>query len=67
MESSHKTLLTVPEAARLLRCSPSSLYEWCRQRKVEHVRLGDRVLIDPASVVRQARIPVGGETNVDRP
>ncbi len=38
-------LLTVPEAARLLRISRNLAYELIRQNVLPHVRLGRRILI----------------------
>src|SRR4030065_965823 len=38
-------LLTVPEAARLLRISRNLAYELIRQGRLPHVRLGRRILI----------------------
>jgi len=33
-------MLTVKEAASRLRVSKSLVYEWCRDRRLSHVRLG---------------------------
>jgi len=38
-------LLTVPEAARLLRISRNLTYELVRQKALPHVRLGRRILV----------------------
>ena len=38
-------LLTVPEAARLLRISRNLTYELIRQKALPHVRLGRRILV----------------------
>jgi excisionase family DNA binding protein len=40
-------LLSVPEAASLLRLSPHTLYRWVFQGRVPTVRLGRRLLFDP--------------------
>ena len=38
-------LLTVKEAAKLLRVSDNTCYELIRQRRIPHIRLGRRILI----------------------
>ena len=38
-------LLTVREAAKLLRISPNTCYELIRQGRIPHIRLGRRILI----------------------
>ena len=38
-------LLTVKEAAGLLRISPNTCYELIRQGRIPHIRLGRRILI----------------------
>ena len=60
MQTSPK-LLSVPEAAAILRVSPATLYQWCRRRKVPHVRLGDRILLDPAEVIAANYVPANGD------
>lgn len=35
-------MLTVKEAASRLRVSKSLVYEWCKDRRLSHVRLGKR-------------------------
>jgi excisionase family DNA binding protein len=56
-------LLTVPEAARLLRISRNLAYELIRQKALPHVRLGRRILIPRQGleswIEREAGLPVG--------
>ncbi len=56
-------LLTVPEAARLLRISRNLAYELIRQNALPHVRLGRRILIPRRGleswIEREAGLPVG--------
>lgn len=56
-------LLTVPEAARLLRISRNLAYELIHQNALPHVRLGRRILIPRRGleswVEREAGLPVG--------
>ncbi len=42
---SEALLLTVREAAKLLRISPNTGYELIRQGRIPHLRLGRRILI----------------------
>jgi len=39
-------LLNVPETARLLRISISTLYRWVHKKQIRHVKIGSRVLFD---------------------
>lgn len=41
----NRSMLTVPEAAEVLRVSPNHLYNLCAQGEIAHRRLGRRVLI----------------------
>jgi len=44
--------LTVSEAATRLRCEPSTIRKWIRQRRLHAVRTpGGRILIDPRDVL----------------
>ena len=56
-------LLTVPEAARLLRISRNLSYELIRQNALPHVRLGRRILIPKQGleswIEREAKLSVG--------
>jgi len=59
----NQKLLTVAEAAQILRIAPATLYSWCRQRRVPCVRLGDRVLLDPSEIIRANRVPADGDAD----
>lgn len=48
-------LLTVAEAARLLRVAPSTLYGLARQNRIPHYRIGDRLLFDRSEVLKSCR------------
>lgn len=41
----NERILTVKEAATILRISPSKLYQLIREKRVPHVLLGGRVVI----------------------
>jgi len=43
-------LLTVPEAAQLLRIRPSTVRKWLLERKLAHVKLGGRVFLRRADL-----------------
>lgn len=45
-------LLSVPEAAARLTLKPKTLANWISQRRIEHVRIGNRVRI-PERVVAE--------------
>jgi excisionase family DNA binding protein len=45
-------LLSLPEGARRLGVSRHTVRAWIRQRRLPFVRLGRRVLLDPADVER---------------
>lgn len=60
VDQEHK-LLTAAEAAAVLRVAIPTLYQWARQRRVPHVRLGDRLLFDVEEIMAAARVPVDGE------
>ena len=55
-------LLTVPEAARILRISRNLAYELVRQNVLPHIRLGRRILVPRRAlqswIERQAGRPV---------
>lgn len=51
-------LLTANEASKLLRIAVPTLYQWAKQRKIPHVRLGDRVLFNPAEIIAAASVPI---------
>lgn len=42
------TFISVPEAARLLGVSHQQVYKLCKERQIPHVRLGARIVLDPA-------------------
>ncbi len=41
----HSKLLSIDEAAKLLRCSPATLRWWIHQRKIASYKLGRRRLL----------------------
>lgn len=43
--SDHPPILTVEQAAELLRCSTNTLYEACRRGEVPHLRIGRLIRI----------------------
>ncbi len=45
-------VLTPRETAKVLRCGKSTIYEQLRQNKISHVRLGRRILIPRASILK---------------
>ena len=40
----HGNLLDIPETARYLRISKSTLYRWVHQKKIKHIKIGSRVI-----------------------
>lgn len=40
----HRTLLDIPETARYLCISKSTLYRWVHQKKIKHIKIGSRVI-----------------------
>ena len=44
-------LLNVPEAARLLRISVSTLYRWVYKKQIQHVKIGSRVLFSEKHIL----------------
>ena len=48
-------LLTVREAAALLRISRATLYKLCSQNQVAHVRVGNTIRIPPESLAASMR------------
>lgn len=61
MADDGRLLLTVPEAAELLRISRNLAYELVTQRRIPHIRLGRRVLIPRQGlenwIAREAELP----------
>ncbi len=54
----------IGEAARRLGVSAHTLRTWVRDQRVPHIRLGRRVLFDPAALdrfVAKRSVPVAGE------
>jgi len=48
----HNGLLSVVAAANLVGVSKYTLRSWIRQRRISHIRLGRRVLLDPRDLDR---------------
>jgi len=70
MEGVPESLLTVPEAAQRLRLSEHSLRRWVGQRLIPYVKIGRRILFNPAdpdtfikSSTVEPRNPRGSEVN----
>jgi len=47
---SSRPLLTVEEAADVLRCKPKRVYDLCSQRRISYVKDGSRTLIRRAAL-----------------
>jgi excisionase family DNA binding protein len=65
-------LLTVPEAAALLRLKVSTIRAWVCQRKIPYVKLGGRLVrirrLDADAIIAAGLVPVGvvlGEEHAD--
>jgi excisionase family DNA binding protein len=59
-------LLTVSEAAALLRLRPSTVRAWILQRKMAHVKLGSRVFIrrsDCEALIAASLVPAREDRN----
>lgn len=55
-------LISKPEAARLLGISKFTINAWVSQRRIPFIKLGRRVLFDPAALavfVEKRAVPVG--------
>ena len=66
MESS---LLTIPEAAALLRLKVSTIRAWTQKRRLPFVRLGRRVFIrrsDVQTMIQANLVPARDGAEVDR-
>lgn len=50
-------LLTGTEASEPLSIAVRTLYQWAKQGKSPHVRLGDRVLFNPADIIAAGSVP----------
>ncbi len=46
--SKHESVMTVPEAARILRVSKGTAYEYIQKGLIPHVRLAGRIIIPRA-------------------
>ena len=60
MDTQEQTLLTLPEAAKLLRLKVSTLRAWRLQRKIPFRKIGGRILMhrdDIARLIEQANVP----------
>jgi excisionase family DNA binding protein len=58
--NSNGDLVHIKDAARMLGLAVSTLYGWARDRRITYVRLGDRLLFDPADLqafVERQRVP----------
>jgi excisionase family DNA binding protein len=56
-----KKLVTANEAAAQLGIAKSTLYTLCRQRKIPHIRIGDRLLFDLDEIISANRVPAEAE------
>jgi excisionase family DNA binding protein len=60
----HRKLINVKEAAGLLGVSPFTVRAWLREGRLAHIRLGRRVVLDPADLTRfvdAGRVPARDE------
>jgi excisionase family DNA binding protein len=57
-------LVSVADGARALGVSRSTLYALARQRKIPHVQIGDRILVDVEKVIAALEVPA---ENSERP
>jgi excisionase family DNA binding protein len=51
-----KRLITATEASAQLGVAKSTLYLLCRQRKIPHIRLGDRLLFDLEEIIAATHV-----------
>ena len=58
-------VLTARETAKFLRCGKSTIYEQLRQNKISHIRLGRRILIPRASILKF--LEMGSEDDGEHP
>jgi excisionase family DNA binding protein len=49
------------ETAKILGVSPPTLYQLARQRKIPHLRIGDRVLFDIDEILAASHVPAETE------
>jgi|HubBroStandDraft_4_1064222.scaffolds.fasta_scaffold200512_1 excisionase family DNA binding protein len=55
MES--QNLITAPELALILTCSPSTIYSMAKRRQIPHFKIGDRVVFSLTEVLVALRKP----------
>jgi excisionase family DNA binding protein len=58
-----KRLIAASEAAAQLGVAKSTLYVLCRQRKIPHLRIGDRLLFDLEEIIAVSRVPAEDEAD----
>ncbi len=46
----HGNLLDIPETARYLRISKSTLYRWVHQKKIKYIKIGSRVIFSQSDI-----------------
>lgn len=63
----NRRLITAAEASAQLGVAKSTLYLLCRQRKIPHVRLGDRLLFDLEEIIAASRVPAENEKDFENP
>jgi hypothetical protein len=55
-------LIDVPRAAKLPGISEKTLRDWVWRKKIEYVKVGDRVMFEPNAIrefIARNRVPVG--------
>ena len=60
-ENTQQEVLTVREAAELLRVNPSTVYEMCRRNELPHGRLGNAIRISRAALLAHVGATVTNE------
>lgn len=64
MNESLPLVLTPRETAKILRCGKTTIYEHIRCNKIAHFRLGHKILIPRASLLKMLELE--GENNDSR-
>jgi excisionase family DNA binding protein len=59
MNSNESLVLTVGEAARLLRLSKTTTYDQIRQGSIPSIRMGKRILVPRAALMRMLEETTG--------
>lgn len=59
MNSSESLVLTVGEAAKLLRLSKTTTYDQIRQGSIPSIRMGKRILVPRAALIRMLEETTG--------